>query len=230
MTFIFWKRQNHSERMQISGWQHLVTAPGSQTPCFEWRPFRGLVLRKRQPGKRYFDLCYRMVVKRKWWPWEHLSSCMQPGLNPDSPQRSREPFLLLKLSWVVSYDWKRPKWQKLFLQAGQQAAHPRSPTPPSLTRERDPFCEPVRKVGKDDHHAKLQGRRLPQVNVLQHVNDNGQGKRTQGTLWVIKRSHKTTAFQIERVNTGYKDVGTPQGNEWNICHYRLFPQLGGLLF
>ena len=53
---------------------------------------------------------------------------------------------------------------------------PRSPMPPSPTRERDPFCEPVGKVGEDDHHAELQGRRLPQVDVLQHVDGNRQGK------------------------------------------------------
>lgn len=42
-----------------------LTALGSLTPSFDWRPFRGLVLRERQHWKRCFDLCYRMAGKEK---------------------------------------------------------------------------------------------------------------------------------------------------------------------
>lgn len=41
-----------------------------------------------------------------------------------------------------------------------------------LTREGDSFCKPIREVGKDDHHAKLQRGCFPEVDMFQHVNDS----------------------------------------------------------
>lgn len=66
---------------------------------------------------------------------------------------------------------------------------------PSLTREWDSFREPIRKISKNDHHAKLQGGRFPQVNMLQHVNHSCQGKRTKGQLRGHLEKSQTAAFQ-----------------------------------
>lgn len=197
MTFLFWKRQNYSERMPMGGWQ----GPGTLRDWLSLSVWP-LVLTERQHWKKRFHLCYRMMGREQMCCGN--TELLDPALSKSrrGPTEPANPFYCLSSSelWPSLMIESDPSDKASFTRQDQTPSTPARQCSPWLTRERDPFREPIRKISKNDHHAELQRGRFPQVNVLQHVKDSCQGEGLKSQLGVSQKSQKTTAFQIQKID------------------------------